>query len=499
MRLRLLLPALLFCCTGVVCTQPQTPSVTILHTNDMHASFVPHEAVWVRSTPRPLIGGFRELSFAVDSIRNANPAVVLLDAGDVMTGNPIADLEYEGAQGGALFAMMNQIGYDAWSPGNHDLDISQENLVRLTRIARFPTLSANVVRPDGNYAIRNQPYAIIERGGLRIGIIGVMSQQLSGLVSQNNLTGIKVLAPVGTTQHWIDVLREKTDLRIALTHQGVEEDSVLAANVSGLDVIVGGHSHTRLNTPKVVNGVIIVQAGANAEQLGVLNIYFDGQRVVRHEGVLLPLWDRHRRARTAVSAFVDSVQQAIETEYSEVLAMLKGDWVRGRGESDIGNFITKAQQEAAGAEVGIMNIHGIRKDLAAGPLTKHDLYEVLPFRNMLTTFQLSGAQVRQAVVYCLTKRTAIQFSGLVCRWREKPDGGVEILSLTVGGRPIDEKRMYTCAASDYVVGEARRYIGVEIPRVITLPHTLFEVVENAVREQRVITPSSQRYFTKVQP
>jgi 2',3'-cyclic-nucleotide 2'-phosphodiesterase (5'-nucleotidase family) len=196
---------------------------------------------------------------------------------------------------------------------------------------------------------------------------------------------------------------------------------------------------------------------------------------------------------------VDSVEQAIETDYSEVLATLEGDWARGRGESDIGNFITNAQQEAAGAEIGIMNIHGMRKDLAAGPLTKRDLYEVLPFRNMLTTFQLSGAQVRQAVIHCLTKQTAIQFSGLACRWRQKPDGGVEILNLTVGGKPIDEKRMYTCAASDYVVGEARRYIGLQIPRVITLPQTVFEVVENAVREQRVITPSSQRYFTKVQP
>jgi 5'-nucleotidase/UDP-sugar diphosphatase len=499
MHMRSLLCALVLCCTGVVCAQPQPRSIVILHTNDIHASFVPHEAVWVRSTPKPLIGGFEEISLAVDSIRNANPEVLLLDAGDVMTGNPIADLEYDGAQGGALFAMMNMIGYDAWCPGNHDLDISQENLIRLTRIARFPTLSANLVKTDGEYAVGNQPYAIMKRGGVRIGIIGVMSQYLSSLVNQNNLTGIKVLSPIETTQKWIDTLREKTDLRIALTHQGVEEDSILAAHVSGLDIIVGGHSHTRLKTPKVVHGVIIVQAGSNAEQLGVLTLHLSGQRIDRYEGRLLPLWSRPRRTETPVSALVDSVQHVIDLEYNEVLATLKGDWMRGRGESDIGNFIAKAQQEAAGAEIGFMNTHGIRKDLSAGPLTKRDLYEVLPFRNVLTTFQLSGAQVRRAVLYYLTKEAPVQFSGIACQWKKKPDGGVEMLSLQIQGRPLDEQRMYTCAASDYFVGEAKRYIGVEIPRVIYLGQTVFEAVENAVRQEKVITPSSQRHFLMVNP
>ncbi len=477
--------------------QPESQPIVILHTNDMHASFVPHEAVWVRSTPKPLIGGFEELSLVVDSIRKANSAVLVLDAGDVMTGNPIADLEYDGARGGALFAMMNRIGYDAWCPGNHDFDISQENLVRLTRVADFPTISANLVRAEGQYAVNNEPYAIIERGGVKIGVIGVMSQRLYGLVNQNNLTGIKVISPIETTQKWIDDLKDKTDLLIALTHQGFEDDSVLAANVNGLDVIVGGHSHTRLKAPKVVHGVIIAQAGSNCEQLGVLTLYVSGHKIGRYEGRLIPLWSRPERRTSPVSALVDSIQHEIDMEYSEVLATLTADWVRGRGESDIGNFIAKAQQEAAGAEIGFMNTHGIRKDLAAGPITKRDLYEVLPFRNILTTFQLSGAEVLRVVRYYLTKGTAVQFSGIACQWEAKPDGEVKVLSLSIGGKPVDERRMYTCAASDYFVEEAKRYIGAEIPKVIYLRETLFEAVENAVRSEKVITPSSRRYFLKV--
>jgi hypothetical protein len=107
--------------------------------------------------------------------------------------------------------------------------------------------------------------------------------------------------------------------------------------------------------------------------------------------------------------------------------------------------------------------------------------------------------VRRAVLYYLTKEAPVQFSGIACQWKKRPDGGVEMLSLQIQGRPLDEQRMYTCAASDYFVGEAKRYIGVEIPRVIYLRQTVFEAVENAVRHEKVITPSSQRHFLMVNP
>ncbi len=102
--------------------QPKT--ITILHTNDIHASFIPHEAFWVKDNPKPLVGGFNELSFVVDSLRRVKSTTLLLDAGDVMTGNPITEYTYDGAEGGALFEMMNRIGYELWTPGNHDFDIS---------------------------------------------------------------------------------------------------------------------------------------------------------------------------------------------------------------------------------------------------------------------------------------------------------------------------------------------------------------------------------------
>ncbi len=464
------------------CARSQQHELTILHTNDMHAGFVPHDAFWVKGSPKPLVGGFKELSFTVDSIRQRDQTILLLDAGDVMTGDPIADLEFDGAQGGALFAMMDMIGYDAWCVGNHDFDISQANLRRLTEVARFPTLSANIVDNQGKYPVNNRPYVIIEKDGLKIGIIGVMSQDLYHLVNQNSLVGIKVLDPVETTQHWIDEIKSKTDLVIALTHEGVDEDSVLASHVTGLNIIVGGHSHTRLKQPRVVNGVIIVQTGSNCENLGVLHVAVENRNIVNYDGRLVQLWYHNDRPVSRISAFVDSVQQVIDKDYNLVLATLKSDWNRSNGESGIGNFVVDAQRAAAHANVAFMNNSGIRANVSAGPLTKKELFEVMPFRNILTTFQLSGKQLRDVLLHCLKEREGVSFSGITCTWKRNEAHEQVIVSMMVDGKPLDDDRMYICAASDYFVGEAKRYIGVEIPQPIYLQRTVFSALESEARK-----------------
>lgn len=472
-------------------------SITILHTNDMHAKFIPHQAFWVRSDPKPMVGGFNELAYCVDSIRGATPSTLLLDAGDVMTGNPISDMEYRGAQGGALFEMMSRIGYDASCPGNHDLDISQENLRGLAAIGTFPSLSANLVNDDGELSLGTREYTIVERGGLKIGIFGLMLQNLAAMVNQNNIVGLRVLSPIETARRIVAELEPKTDMLIAVTHQGVDEDSALAANVMGLNVIVGGHSHTRLRTPKVVNNVVIVQAGVDCENLGVLDVTIENKRVVKYNGQLLQLWAHEGRA-TRLSPFIDSIRTVIDREYSEVIATLKEDWKRGNGETGIGNFVTGAMAEAAGATIGFTNTHGLRKDLAAGPLTKRDLYEVLPFRNVLATFQISGKDLHSIMLYYVTKKPAIQITGVTCRWRRTSGGDIEIVKLEVNGKPVDKRRMYICATSDFFAGQAKGYIGQEIERPVFLHQTVFEAVEKAARKAMVISSKIENRFQEVQ-
>jgi len=490
-----LLAALILLLLPCACAQQQT--LTILHTNDMHASFLPHQAYWVNQTPKPMVGGFAELFFVSDSIRRSGGEVLMLDAGDVMTGNPITERRYGGARGGSLFEMMNMIGYDAWSPGNHDFDVSQENLKALTEIAAFPTLCANLVNDAGAYPVNNRPYVLFQRGGLKIAVIGVISQYLYNLVIQKNLTGLRVQSPSETLQKWVTELRPKADLIIALTHQGADEDSVLGAEVKGLDIIVGGHSHTRLREAKVVDGVLIVQAGSNAENLGILTVRVDKGRVVRHEGGLLPLWARSGRPHNRLTALIDSMKSEIDKEYDEVIGTLKVNWIRRDSAMGIGTFVTEAQREAVHADVAFMNIDGMRKDLTPGPITKKDLFEVLPFQNTLTTFQLSGSQIRSALEHSLRERPRILITGVAADWKPAPDGGVMLLNVSIGGKPLDGDRMYICTASDYFVGEAVRYLGFDLPQRIYLEQTLFQSVERAIREAGVISSNKPYLIRRV--
>lgn len=453
----------------------------------MHAGFIPHEAVWVRQKPKPLVGGFTELSFVIDSIRRTKPITVLLDAGDVMTGNPITEYVYRGAEGGALFEMMNRMRYEVWELGNHDFDISQENLRRLTGIATFPTLCANIVDTLDRFPVNNREYVILEKGGMKIGIFGLMSKEFSTLVNQRSSAGIKILPPIETARRLAEKLDPQTDLLIALTHEGVDDDSVLAASVKDLDVIVGGHSHTRLRHPKRVNGVLIVQAGSDCENLGVLDLKFEKHHIISYDGNLVQLWYHPDRPQTALSRFVDSIKSLIDNDYAEVIGTLKTDWIRGRGgESSIGDFIADAQREAAGADVAFMNDHGIRKDLAAGPITKRDLFEILPFRNILTTFELTGKQIRTIIEYVIDTKAAIQTSGIQCEWSRNDSGQIEFAKFLVGGKPLDENKTYRGAASDYLMGEAQKYLDIEIPKLTFLNETVFTAVENKIRATKAI-------------
>ncbi|MBI1804444.1 MAG: bifunctional metallophosphatase/5'-nucleotidase [Ignavibacteriae bacterium] len=487
--------------SSLVCGQPKT--ITILHTNDIHASFLPHEAFWIKSDSKPMVGGMEELSWMIDSLRKAQGTTLLLDGGDVMTGTPISEFDYKGAAGGALFEMMNLIGYDAWTIGNHDLDISQDNLKKLTAIARFPTVTANLTDSLNQFVFGNKQYVVVERGGLRIGIIGHITRDLFHVTNTNNLKGLNVREPWAITQKLIDEIDQKTDLIIALTHEGVDDDSILAQSVHGLDVIIGGHSHTRLTKPKVVNNVIICQAGSNCENLGELSLTVEGDSVTHFEGKLLPLWVRHTYSNDQLTALVTEFKKKIDDEYGQVLGTLVSDWKRSSsGESSIGDFIADAMREGAKADVAVTNSSGIRKDLSAGPIRKLDLFEIAPFRNVLCTFTFTGKELH-AFAQRYAKELAggkasIQISGMTCTWQSTGDGGVEVVNVKVGGKDVVDEGTYTIATSDFVVNQGEKYIGVIPSGVSYTQTTMFQSLVAKVEHDKTIAPMTAKRFQQIQ-
>jgi 2',3'-cyclic-nucleotide 2'-phosphodiesterase (5'-nucleotidase family) len=144
-----------------------------------------------------------------------------------------------------------------------------------------------------------------------------------------------------------------------------------------------------------------------------------------------------------------------------------------------------------------MNNGGIRKRLSPGPITKQDLFEVLPFRNILVKFPLTGKQVREIVQHYIKSRPGIQLSGIHCDWKKDEAGNAEILKLLVNGKPLDENGAYSGAASDYLMGEAKRYLGIDTPPLTYLEQTVFTAVEKKVREVKNIESKAERRIVEV--
>jgi 5'-nucleotidase/UDP-sugar diphosphatase len=490
---------LLYFLVTVCFTQPKT--ITILHTNDIHGSFIPHEAAWISTNPKPRIGGFLELQWLIDSIREKKSAVILLDGGDVMTGNPISDMKYMDSYGGALFEMMNFIGYDAWTIGNHDLDVSQENLEHLTKISAFPALSANLVDSMGHHYFNHQSSIVLTRGGIRLGIVGIMSKDLFRLTSTKNLTGIRVLDGQKILQKMIDSLDSITDLLIALTHQGFGEDSLMAENITGIDVIIGGHSHTRLDAPRLINNVIITQAGAYCENLGELELRVNDDAVVSYEGKLHPLWVRHELNDTPLRRMVDEYTAKLDSEYGKVIGTSVMTMKRSRAEETIiGTYIADAVRSAVGADIGIINSSGLRKDIPAGSITKMNIYETIPFRNFICTFKITGAELRRIVKEYVgslkNKHTSLNFANIQCKW-ERRGSDLRLSSVLIGQAEIEDDKIYSCATIDYIIDQAERYLGF-IPVGISTSDIFFfdAVVEKIERDQIIGSFTAPRFSEK---
>ena len=442
------------------CSKYGSYRITILHTNDMHGHFVPEPASWLDD--KPLVGGFVALDYYVKQERAKAPASLLLDAGDLMTGNLICNLDYEGAEGGALVVMMNKIGYDGMVIGNHEFDKPSANVRKLIGLADFPIFCANLVDNDGNNFTKEK-YHIYTVGGARVGVIGITYHHMEGMAKAEFLDGFDSLEPAPVVNDIVEEIDPKTDLIIVLSHLGYENDVELAKQIKGVDLIIGGHSHTRLEKPEVVNGVIIVQAGSYTRNLGELELTISGDSVEQFSGHLITTFADSIVPDPALERFADSCQAIIDEEFGKVIGTLKSDWIpEYRAESNIGDFLTDQIREKTGADVAFVNSGGIRKRMSAGPITLRDIHEMLPFQNYIQTFECKGSDLIKIVNENATAQSRethgiLQISGLSYSWRAQ-NGGVKVSRVMVGKKQLDPNKTYSVSTLDYVISNGDKYL-----------------------------------------
>ena len=443
-------------------------SITLFHTNDTHASFAPVEATWLDG--QPLIGGFAALEYFINEERELAPHSLYLDGGDFMTGNPISNIEHRGAKGGALVELFGEVGLDAMALGNHEFDHPRENTLSLIQQASFPILAANL-RYTGGELFTGKGYVVRKAGDVRVGIIGLTPDDLESLIGKPVYEGLEVIPAVEALKELVPVVDAESDLIVVLSHQGIEGDRMIAQQVEGIDIIIGGHSHTRLDRGEWVGEVLIAQAGSNTRYLGMIDLTVEDDRAVNVECQLLPLWVAEAETSDKVGSLVERFENEIEKEYGQVIAQSSATLGRSYyRESDLGNWLADRVRTITGADVAFLNSGGLRKDLQSGEVRKLDIQEILPFSNSLCTFECTGEELIDIVETNLAagateEHGILQTSGLVVKWGRAADQ-VWVVEARLGnpggepGLPVRPEKTYTVATVDYVaLSQPEKYLG----------------------------------------
>lgn len=459
-------------------------NLTVLHVNDVHAAFTAEPAPW-RDDGAP-VGGVVALASHLAEQRAAAAASITLDAGDFMTGHPVCEIEVDGVKGGGLVDMLDALGIDAGVVGNHEFDLGRANARALAARADHPMMALDLRDETGALEFPAEP-VVLRRGGLDVGVIGVTCAGLMDVCADSRVAGLVLEDQETVVRRWIRELDPRTDLLVLVTHNGVREDTTLARRLagSGLDVIVGGHSHTRLEEPLRIGDVLVVQAGSRMKNLGRLDLRVEDDRVAAYAGRLIETTATGRAADPELQALVARYEELVDAEFGRVIGRLVEPWRRrGGGESNVGNWICDRLREAAGADVALLNSGTLRRDLPAGPLTRLDIHQLLPFGNLLETFEIDG---RGLARICLANARAaeaerhgiLQVGGLRYAYAVR-DGEVELQEATVGGQPLDPDRVYTVACPDYVAMKARLYMDMDKPVTRSAGVTVTDAIIAAV-------------------
>lgn len=435
-------------------------SVTILHVNDFHGRLQPAPPkAGIDNAPT---GGAALLAGLIRRERGKDPAgTVLLSAGDMFQGTPVSNLFH----GAPVLEIMNSLSFDAMALGNHEFDWGPDVLRDLRAGSSFPFLSATVVDDSGRFLPGISPYVMLERKGVRIAVVGVSTPDTPYTTKRDNVKGLVFPDPASALPEVVRQARSRgAVVVVALSHLGFDEDRKLAAAVPGIDLIIGGHSHTAVTMPVRVGGTVVAQAGSHGMHLGVVRLEVDprsGSVIFRDSGSgLLPVSAASGApADPEVSRVAESYRARLAGEFSKTVgtaavALVRNDYA----ESNVGNLLCDAARAATGADVAFMNAYGIRADLPGGAITLEQVYTMLPFENTLLTVELAGEGILSALERGATLESGmLQVSGVEMRIDlSRPKGG-RVSDVRIAGVPLDPKKRYRVALNDFLAAGGDRF------------------------------------------
>lgn len=368
--------------------------LVLLHSNDMHGDFFDEKQT------DNMVGGLSLLSGYIKKCREEFPETVYVISGDMLQGS-IIDTEYKGI---STIDLMNLLQPDVITIGNHEADYGIGHLMFLERCAKFPIINANLfIKPTGT-RLFNSHY-ILELNGIRMLFIGIITEEVLTQGGGDPLLGTFVNVEEASRE--IEVICNSykdvdVDLTIILTHIGYEEDIKLAEMINpelGVDLIIGGHTHTFLDEPTEVNNILIAQAGVGTDFIGRFDIIIDmdNNSVHEYEWELVPIDDSHCERDLFLEEILNKYKSATDEKYTQVLTRFRHvlhheDRYR---ETALGNLIADICKDQFGVDIFILGSGSIRKESLGEIVTFSDLKECFPFEDHVYAATVSGKLLKR--------------------------------------------------------------------------------------------------------
>jgi len=405
-------------------------TVTILHTNDIHGNF----------------SRFPRLAFVVDSIRNIHKNVLLVNAGDIFSGNPLVDMDAE--KGFQMIELMNKLGYDLSVLGNHEFDYGQDVLSKRISEANFPFICANIWNNNGTFPIP-QPLALFTFDkSFTVNIISLLDNSINGLPETHprGLKGLMFTNPIETAKKF-EHLKSNSNLFIALTHLGATQDVKLAQSMPSLDLIIGGHSHSKIDSLFIANGVLITQAASHLKYLGEITIVFKDGKIEKKNSKLIAL-NKNGSVNAEIKKLIDKYKQ--NPMFSEQIGIASEDI---KGKEELGSLFTDALRTEANLDIAFQNSGGLRIDeLSKGEIIMEQIFKLDPFGNYLMVLNMNVNEIKSLIRSAfLGEGIDLRVSGIHYTLFTK-NGEIKNIHITdYQGNELDKDKLYKVGMNDFIL------------------------------------------------
>ncbi len=450
-------------------------------------------------------GGMDRIASVIKQIRAQDPEAQLLFAGDLISPSMESSI-FKGAQ---MIEGMNALGIDAATLGNHEFDYGTVVLQERLAQSQFPWIVSNVYQANFSRLPRLE-FTLVKRvHGIEVGYFGLLTPET--LVASRGGADLLILDEVGAARGLVPILQRRgAKIIVGLTHLDMAQDVQILRQVPGIHLIVGGHDHDPMRA--MVGQSLVAKAGSDAKWLGVIRMQVTPEgRVTSIKDELITINDQ-TPSDPVVGAIVKRYTDQLSKELDVVIGRTsvpldaRNTTVRA-AESALGNLIADVMRRAVDADVAITNGGGIRTNalFPAGDIKRKDVVAWLPFGNIVVKVRMSGAAIRAALENGVSQVESLagrfpQVSGLTYTWSRSRPAGSRIVSVTLGGRPLDPEALYTVATNDFMLAGGDGYTTIKAAQVIINEAggpVMATAVANAIQQVGAIAPQVEGRITIV--